>query len=117
MLNKELKKERWIVDGNYSRTLKERLKRCDTVIYLDYPRRICLLGAIKRVLSNYGKVRLDMAEGCPERFDIEFIKWIWNFNKTHRNYLYKILKKEKEKDIYIFTKRKQCNEFLKCCRR
>ena len=113
LINKELKKEKWIIDGNYQRTLKERLKYCDTVIYLDYPRRTCLYGVIKRVLSNYGRVRLDMADGCLERFDLEFMKWIRNFNKTHRDNFYKILKEEKDKEIHIFRKRKECNEFIK----
>ncbi len=113
LLNEELKKEEWIIDGNYDRTLKERLKKSDTVIYLDYPRMTCLLGVVKRVLSNYGKVRPDMAEGCPEKFDLEFIKWIWNFNKEHRDKFYKILKEESDKQIYIFRNRKECNEFVK----
>lgn len=34
-----------------------------------------------------------MAEGCPEKFDLEFMKWIWNFNKNHRDKLYRILNK------------------------
>ena len=72
-----------------------------------------MLGVVKRVLSNYGKVRPDMAEGCPEKFDLDFIKWIWNFNKEHRDKFYKILKEESDKQIYIFRNRKECNEFVK----
>lgn len=112
LLREELKKDKWIIDGNYDRTLEERINRCDTVIYLDYPRRTCFLGVFKRVLLNYGKVRPDMAEGCPEKFDLEFMKWIWNFNKNHRDKLYRILNKQKNKKIYIFKNRKQCKEFL-----
>lgn len=95
LLKEELKKEKWIIDGNYDRTIKERIEMCDTVIYLDYPRMSCLFGVIKRVVSSYGKVRPDMADGCPERFDLEFLKWIWNFNKEHRDKFYNILQKEK----------------------
>lgn len=113
LLREELKKDKWIIDGNYDRTIKERLNRCDTVIYLDYPRRTCLFGIIKRFITNYGKVRPDMTEGCPEKIDLEFLKWIWNFNKVHRDKFYKILKEEKGKEIYIFRKRKECNEFIK----
>ena len=113
LLKEELKKEKWIIDGNYDRTIKERIEMCDTVIYLDYPRMCCLFGVIKRVVSSYGKVRPDMADGCPERFDLEFLKWIWNFNKEHRDKFYNILQKEKNKQIYIFKNRKECNEFVK----
>ncbi|MDV4149290.1 DNA topology modulation protein [Clostridium sp. AL.422] len=113
LLREELKKDKWIIDGNYDSTIKERLNRCDTVIYLDYPRRTCLFGVVKRFITNYGKVRPDMTEGCPEKIHLEFIKWIWNFNKVHRDKFYKILKEEKGKEIYIFRNRKECNEFIK----
>ncbi|GAA0086680.1 DNA topology modulation protein [Clostridium sp. CTA-7] len=112
LLQIKLKEDKWIIDGNFDRTIEERLNRCDTVIFLDYPRRTCLISAIKRVISNYGKVRPDMGEGCPEKFDFEFLKWIWNFNKEHRDKYYQLLKEIENKKIYIFKNRKECNEFL-----
>ena len=38
LLRAELAKEKWIMDGNFDRTIPERLARCDTVIYLDFSR-------------------------------------------------------------------------------
>ena len=32
-----LEKDRWIIDGNYLRTLETRMRACDTVFLLDYP--------------------------------------------------------------------------------
>lgn len=80
----------WIIDGNYSRTMEMRLAKCDTVIYLDFNRWACLRGMCQRVFGNYGKARPDMAQGCPERFDPSFVKWIWDYNKNNRvrNYMY-----------------------------
>ena len=43
-LGKILEKDRWIIDGNYIRTLEMRLKACDTVFFLDYPLEVCLGG-------------------------------------------------------------------------
>ena len=51
-----LKKDKWIIDGNYLRTLEMRLKECDTVFLLDYPLEVCLDGAKSRI----GKKREDM---------------------------------------------------------
>ena len=42
LLETILKKDKWIIDGNYDRTLEMRLKVCDTVFLLDYPVNICL---------------------------------------------------------------------------
>ena len=76
--------DRWVIDGNYSRTLPERLKYADTVIILDYSRAVCMYRTLKRIVRFHGKVRPDMAAGCPERFDGQFLRYIWNFNRDMR---------------------------------
>lgn len=70
----------WIIDGNYRGFLQERrLEEADRILYLDFPRRVCLKQAWKRYRSNRGKTRPDMADGCIEKMDAEFVKWIlWN---------------------------------------
>ena len=87
LLMQELIKPRWILDGNFSRTLPLRLRYCDMVIYLDFSRTQCVCGAIQRLLKYYGKSRPDMGGHCPERFDREkwtFLKAVWSFNKQNR---------------------------------
>ena len=111
-LHDELKKECWIIEGNFNRTIQNRLERCDTVIYLDYSRITCLLGVLKRVIKNYGKTRSDMGDNCPEKFDLEFLKWIWTFNKKHRNQYYKILLNAKDKNVIVLHNRKECTDLF-----
>lgn len=101
LLDMELQKESWIMDGNYSRTLSRRLQFADTVIYLDYPRLLCIYRVLKRVIQNYGKTRIDMAENCPEKFDFEFLKYIWNFNKINRKIILDNLNCLKTTKIFI----------------
>ena len=108
----ELCKPRWIMDGNYNRTLPRRLGYCDTVIYLDFSRFACLLGVAKRIITTYGKVRPDMGEGCPERFDPDFLKWIWNFNKTHRERYYRLLNETDGIEKIVLKNRRQVRAFL-----
>ena len=103
---------RWIMDGNYNRTLPKRLQHCDAVIYLDFSRLACLLGVAKRVLTTYGTVRPDMAEGCPERFDLEFLRWVWKFNSKHRKQYYDLVN-QTDKQVYILKNRRQVKRFLK----
>ncbi|NCB64134.1 MAG: hypothetical protein EOM52_11125 [Clostridia bacterium] len=110
-LGRELERDCWIIDGNYDRTLPIRLARCDTVIWLDYPRRTCLLGAAGRVLSQMGRSRPDMAEGCPERIDWEFFPFIWGFKREQGVRLASLLN-SCGKTVYRFRRRRECAQFL-----
>ena len=74
--------ESWIIDGNRESTMPIRLGACDTVIFLDYPRAVSTFRALKRQLLNRG--RSVQAEGCPERLDVGFIRWVWRYNTAHR---------------------------------
>ena len=76
--------ERWIIDGNYSGTLDTRLARADTVIDLEYPAWLCVLRVLRRVASSWGRVRPDMAEGCPEKLSLEFLAYTATFPRRAR---------------------------------
>lgn len=71
----------WIIDGNYGATMDTRLQAADTVIFLDFPRRVCLWRAVKRAIKFRGQTRPDMGNGCPEKIDLEFLLYIWRFRK------------------------------------
>ena len=107
-----LNMDQWIIDGNYSRTMEARLTKCDTVIYLDFGRWECLLGMCQRILSDRGKVRPDMPAGCPERFDWEFVKWIWNFNENNRVQNYTWIARAKHAEAVVLKNRKEVRAFL-----
>ena len=76
-----LKKDKWIIDGCFINTLPMRLEYCDHVILLNYPTLTCVWRVIKRVVKNKGKTRPDMANNCPERFDFDFLKYVFNFKR------------------------------------
>lgn len=104
--------ERWIMDGNYSRTLQHRLNRCDLVVYLDFPRWFCVASVIRRYLQNLGRVRPDMPEGCPEKIDWEFLTWVWTFNRSHRDKFLGMLGELPEEKVIILKNRRQVKKFL-----
>ena len=107
-----LNMDRWIIDGNYSRTMEERLSKCDTVIYLDFGRWACLCGMCQRILTSRGKARPDMPSGCPERFDWEFARFIWHFNENNRVQNYTYLAKAKHAKSVVLKNRKEVRAFL-----
>lgn len=92
-------RERWIIDGNYLRTLPERLCYADTVIFLDYSRPRALWQAFKRFILRR---RPDKLDGCREHLDTEFIRFIWKFHQTIRPEIQTLLADFSGK-TYIFS--------------
>jgi adenylate kinase family enzyme len=75
---------RWIMDGNYGGTLDRRLRRADTVIWLDLPRLVCLWRVFQRWRQYRGQSRPELPEGCSERLTLEFVAWIWSYPRRQR---------------------------------
>jgi adenylate kinase family enzyme len=102
---------RWIMDGNYGRTVAIRLARADTVIVLSAPRRVCLYRVLKRVIANWH--RDTQAPGCPEHLDVEFLKWIWNFPRESQPQLTQALDRfEGKLDIVHLANENAARTFL-----
>lgn len=77
----------WIFEGGHSRLYAERAARADTIIWLDVPVGIRLWRVTKRLATTVGQNRPDMADGCPERFDGEFFRFlgfIWRTRNSSR---------------------------------
>lgn len=67
----------WVIDGNYSKlSYERRMEEADQIIMLLFPPLTCFLRAYKRYLTFRNRTRPDMAEGCQEKFDWKFVKWI-----------------------------------------
>ena len=69
----------WIMDGNYGGTMELRLAACDTAVFLDLPRSVCMARVLRRWWRHRGGSRPDMAPGCPEQVTGEFLRWIWRY--------------------------------------
>ncbi len=107
----KINEKKWIIDGNYTKTLQARLNKSDLIIWLDYSTSAQLKGVFKRYLTMYKKERPEIP-GCKERFNIEFIKNVASHNKEKRPILKSILKNISEEKILIFKKQKDLNNWL-----
>lgn len=112
LFDKKLKEiilqDKWIIDGNYGRTLEMRIRSCDTIFLLDFPVEVCLAGAEARI----GKQRVDMP-WIETEFDEEFRQWIIDFPKNELPFVYELLDRYKnEKSIYIFYSRDDIDSYL-----
>lgn len=107
-----LKRDSWIMDGNFGGTREMRMRACDTIIHLDIPRRVCLYRILKRVVIYRNRTRPDMAQGCNERFDWDFIKWVWNYPRRSKVRMEAELEHFRDKNIIRFRSKKEVNDFL-----
>ena len=78
---------RWIMDGNYGGTLDLRIPAADLLIHLDFPTALCLRRAAWRSLAGMagrGGRRPDLAEGCAERLDLSFLRYVLRYRRDVR---------------------------------
>ena len=111
-IKKIVSKDKWIIDGNYIRTMDIRAKSADTIIFINMPTYLCLYRIFKRRLMYRGKSRPDMADECPEGVDLEFFNWVLNYNRKIRPEIFKKLNLYKEKNIIVLSGRKEVKKFL-----
>lgn len=94
---KIVKREQWIIEGNYTSTSDIRMSYADTIIYVELPLRVCLYRVFKRWISHIGKTRIDMGEGCNEKLDIQFLSFILKtYHSRKRNMAAKFQQLEAE---------------------
>ena len=116
-VNELISGESWIIDGNFGGTLAQRVERCDTIIFLDMPRTLCLWRVTKRRLTYRNRSRPDMAEGCFEKLDREFISWVWNYSHRSRPKVVKLLNENQaRKKIVWLRSNSDVERFLKSCK-
>ncbi len=106
---------RRIMDGNYTSIGAGELRRnvADAVFWFDLPRRTCMTGILTRIVTSYGRVRPEMAPGCPERIDLEFIRYVWAYRQVQRPKLLEYFEGLRPDQIFVtFTKRTQTDQYL-----
>lgn len=107
-LSEIFRTEEWIIDGNYSRTIEERIQNSDTIFLFDLPTRVCLQGATERL----GKERYDVP-WIDTELDFNLKKQIEEFPDNVLPRIYELLAKNNDdKNIIIFKSRAEADEYL-----
>jgi adenylate kinase family enzyme len=103
----------WIIDGNYGGTLDLRLEACDTVVFLDLPRTLCLWRVLTRHLRHFGRTRPELPPGCRERLSWDFLTWIWTYPLRRRGGILKRLAElGQRKRVAILRSSAEVEQFL-----
>jgi adenylate kinase family enzyme len=94
-----LRGDRWVMDGNYLSSLELRVARADTVIFIDQSRWVCLWRCLRRWARHRGQNRPELAAGCYEKIDLDFLKWIWNYPRDVKPDIERVLEQHSEKRV------------------
>lgn len=104
--------DKWVIDGNYNKTLKERFDKADLIIWLDYSTLKQLHGILKRYFTTRNSERPEIP-GCKERLEPEFVKYVLTYNKKKRPVILDYLKDVPKEKVLIFKHQKDLNAWLK----
>lgn len=106
-LSELVRGEKWIIDGNYSRTIEIRYAACDTVIFLDLSEEDCMRGIRERL----GKKRPDIPF-TDDTLDDELVEFIQNFRTNSRPKFFEMREKYPDKQVFIFDTHKSADAWL-----
>ena len=114
MVEAFMSRDSWVIDGNYSGFLQERrLDEADLILFLDLPRLTCLRQAWGRYRQFRGQVRESAADGCCEKFDLEFFRWlVWDGRSRKRRARYRSLMAQYSAKAVVLKNRAQIQAFL-----
>jgi len=107
-------KPAWVMDGDFIRHAGEfRRARAQAIVWFDLPRGVCMTGVLRRIATTHGRVRPDMAPGCPERFDWDFLKYVWTYRDVMRPRLAAYCASLRaDQRLVVFKTRAQAGAFL-----
>ncbi|MEI6481327.1 MAG: hypothetical protein WCO19_03415 [Candidatus Saccharibacteria bacterium] len=108
--SKIIAKKTWIIDGSYTSVIQERLKRADTVIYLDVRLLVSIWRWLLRIWKYRNGGRPDMAEGNIERFNLAYLKLLIKHSRQYKHRLAQL--KHTYGDKLIYLRGKEATRYL-----
>lgn len=111
LILEKIKDEEWIIDGNYSATLKERIEKSDLIIWLDYSSFDIIKGVFYRYIKNFHKEKQEIP-GCKERIDWKFFKYVITYRKRARKKIVEKIKNTSKDKVCIFKNRSELDRWV-----
>lgn len=105
----------WVIDGTYSKlSFQRRLEEADLIVLMLFNRFTALWRVVRRYLAYRGRSRPDMAEGCSEKLDAEFVWWVLHKGRgpRHRDRWRRLAARYGEKTVVLKNQR-QIDAFQK----
>lgn len=105
----------WVIDGNYSALYwEERMQEADLILFMNFGRVPCLLRAVRRFWRYRGHTRADMGEGCKEKLDPTFVRWIlWNSRTRAKTEKFRQVLVQYAEKVRVIKNQKELDEFYR----
>jgi adenylate kinase family enzyme len=84
LLDRIVAGESWIIDGNFTTSLPQRLAAADTVVYLDISPLTSTIRATRRRILHAWRRAPGVPGGSHPMFNAQLFRWIWEFRSWHR---------------------------------
>jgi adenylate kinase family enzyme len=112
-VNNIVRRDAWIMDGNTGDTMELRLDACDTVIFLDVNRWVCLWSVLMRRITRRWRARLGVTAGYRERLSWDFLRWVWAYpSRTKPEVIARMEKHAADKNVVVLKSRMEMALFL-----
>ena len=98
----------FILDGNYSGTLEERINHSDTVFYFDLDLDFC----ISEIRRRKGTIREDLPWQEDDKSTEELVEFVKNNSSTDRLLIYSLIEKYPNVNFIVFKSRDESNNYL-----
>ncbi len=104
----------WVIDGNYSKYhFDRRMAEADFILFCDFPVYLSLWRVIRRYFTHRGKTRPDMADGCPEKLDWEFLWWVLHQGRNHaKKAFFKAVCEDYSDKLFVARNQREMDEFF-----
>ena len=114
MVEAFLEKPAWVIDGNYGEFCHaRRMEEADHIVFLNFPRLRCFRQAYGRYRQYRGRTRESMSDGCDEKFDWEFMKWLlWEGRAKSRRRRYAEICKQYAHKTTVCRNREEVEKLL-----
>ncbi|MCE9585369.1 AAA family ATPase [Candidatus Nomurabacteria bacterium] len=103
-----VKQDKWIIDGNYKKTLPSRLERADVIIFFDFPKWRCVWRAFVRIFNT--DKPFDKPDGAKQKISFDLIKYILLWPNKEMLVLAESYKDTKQ--VFIVHNNKEIKETL-----
>lgn len=102
-----LQQEKWLLDGDYSRTYEPRIQACDTLFFLDFAEKVCMEGIVHRIGQERGDI-----PWTEQQLDPELVLLVRRYRELQRPRLLALFEKYPEKRIVVFKSREEAQDWL-----